>query len=326
MQEMGAAPGTMAYNQLITAAANAHDLPAAEAVYKEPPRAQGHEKSALRRMNFDLRFIDINWLCYVLLSWRITESWWWNSWRNFVVRSVSKKAAASGDGTASGEANGHLLQQHLERSSEDWGFIRMPAPWLMFFAVKWRCICRMPGGRELQRFGQELSGFFVGALWSDDGPMGQIVLSKFTKCSQNKMEIVQWTSATSLLSVDLWHQAAPFFPRRWYEKMVSRRLEPSSLPVRNLWLCRDHSRQWASEQPQHTKKSYQEKTFCGKNPWRTVNKYESMWEKEMTLKSEHVALPWITSSWVFKHRRTLGHVKLQILDDVRTSWRVMLTA
>lgn len=36
MQEMGAAHvGTMAYNQLITAAANAHDLRAAEAVYKE---------------------------------------------------------------------------------------------------------------------------------------------------------------------------------------------------------------------------------------------------------------------------------------------------
>ena len=39
MQEMGAAHvGTMAYNQLITAAANAHDLRAAEAVYKEPPK------------------------------------------------------------------------------------------------------------------------------------------------------------------------------------------------------------------------------------------------------------------------------------------------
>ena len=37
MREMDAAHGTMAYNQLITAAANAHDLRAAEAVYKEQP-------------------------------------------------------------------------------------------------------------------------------------------------------------------------------------------------------------------------------------------------------------------------------------------------
>jgi hypothetical protein len=30
----------------------------------------------------------------------------------------------TGDGTA-GDANCHCLQQHFERSSEDWGFIRM---------------------------------------------------------------------------------------------------------------------------------------------------------------------------------------------------------
>eukprot|EP00435_Cladocopium_sp_Y103_P017352 s3835_g4.t1 len=41
MQEMGAAHvGTMAYNQLITAAANAHDLRAAEAVYQEMEQLQ----------------------------------------------------------------------------------------------------------------------------------------------------------------------------------------------------------------------------------------------------------------------------------------------